>query len=408
MSEINNLEKNEYEVTQTYPAKDVKLIIENVSSRIWEDMRQIKRSYLSMGLTFKYVRDNRLYLEDDTGNYANVYQWGEEKFGISRTTVIRCIEICEQFPVNQETMELEGKYSKFSYSQMVELLPMDHELRETITPEMPVRQIRKIYKDYKNGAGPGGIDASAQNSSEIPSAMSHLDGTEGNPVAESIVQTNIPVSASDEEIREWLIAPEKWKEGLWYTDENIEAKYYKWDFENGCRLIAVQYKHSSSLKELDSPDGCLYQKEVDGKFCDEPNFHFIYSDEYLRQSDLYTQEVDRYYSNDTVSVEFLIEFLRKMQEETEAYSEEDTYKGQIPGQMELSELMDMENDEADGIIEAYNLEGSAVMREIWDVLNDEGMDADIVNEKVMELLESAGSKERAKIMEALGEVSAYV
>ena len=78
MSEINNLEKNEYEVTQTYPAKDVKLIIENVSSRIWEDMQQIKRSYLSMGLTFKYVRDNRLYLEDDTGNYANVYQWGKK------------------------------------------------------------------------------------------------------------------------------------------------------------------------------------------------------------------------------------------------------------------------------------------------------------------------------------------
>ncbi|MDE6608239.1 MAG: hypothetical protein K2K54_10870 [Lachnospiraceae bacterium] len=334
MSEIDNLEKTEYGVTQTYPAKDVKLIIENVSIRIWEDMRQIKRSYLSMGMTFKYVRDNRLYLEDDTGDYANVYQWGEEKFGISRTTVIRCIEICEQFPVNQETMELEGKYSKFSYSQMIELLPMDHELRETITPEMPVRQIRKIYKEYKNGAGSSGITASAQNGSEIPSATSHLDGTAGNPVAESIVQTKFPVSASDEEMREWLMAPEKWEEGLWYTDENIE-----------------------------------------------PHFHFIYSDEYLRQSDLYTQEVDRYYSNDTVTVEFLIEFLREMQEETETYSEEDTYRGQIPGQMALSELMDMENDEADGIIEAYSLEDSAVIKEIWDVLNDEGMDADIVNEK---------------------------
>lgn len=79
-----------------------------------------------------------------------------------------------------------------------------------------------------------------------------------------------------------------------------------------------------------------------------------------KRSDLYIQEVGRYYSNDTVSVEFLIEFLREMQEEIEAYSEEDTYKGQIPGQMELSELMDMENDEADGIIESYSLEGSAV------------------------------------------------
>lgn len=55
----------------------------------------------------------------------------------------------------------------------------------------------------------------------------------------------------------------------------------------------------------------------------------------------------------------------------------------------------------DGVARTYN----AI--EAKYVLNDEGMDADIVNEKVMELLESAGSKERAKIMEALGEISAY-
>lgn len=36
------------------------------------------------------------------------------------------------------------------------------------------------------------------------------------------------------------------------------------------------------------------------------------------------------------------------------------------------------------------------------------MDVDIVNEKVMELLNCAGSKEKVKIMEALGEISAYV
>lgn len=36
------------------------------------------------------------------------------------------------------------------------------------------------------------------------------------------------------------------------------------------------------------------------------------------------------------------------------------------------------------------------------------MDVDIVNEKVMDLLNSAGSKEKVKIMEALGEISAYV
>lgn len=408
MNEISNLQNVEIKKKQTNPIGIARLSLEDASMRIRKDMRQIERSYLSMGLTLKYVRDNKLYLEDKTGNYPNVYKWALDKFGLKKAKVIRNIQICEQFPINWEKMELEGRYKDFSYSQIVELLPMDRELREKITSEMSTRQIHKIYEDYKKSAGTGGKAVPAQKSSGTSSSASNLCNPSGLSDIVDMVPIHLPAFASDADIEKWLLIPEKWGDGVWYTDENIQAKYYKWDFENGCRLVAVKYRHSSSLKELDSPDGCLYQKEADGKFCDEPHFHFIYSDDYLRQSDIYTQEVDRYYSNDTVPVDFLIEFLREMQEKTEAYSEEDTYKGQIPGQMELSELMDMENDEADGIIEAYNLEGSAVMREIWDVLNDEGMDADFVNEKVMELLESAGSKERAKIMEALGEISAYV
>ena len=29
--------------------------------------------------------------------------------------------------------------------------------------------------------------------------------------------------------------------GLWYEDKNIGAKYYKYDFENGARLIVEEY-----------------------------------------------------------------------------------------------------------------------------------------------------------------------
>lgn len=406
MGEFNNLNTNKCEETKPKPAWITGMTVEDAEIRLQNDIRQVKKSFLSIGLTLKHVRDNRLYLQDDTGDFKNVYEWAFAKFELKKPTVIRYIQICEQFPINLETIELEGKYKDFAYSHIVEMLPMNNELRQMIKSGMTVAQIKDIRKEYEKNTGVGKKTVSVQKRSEFSGSLSNPEDMDGISSIVDMVQTGLPVFASDEDIWEWLFAPEKWGDGLWYTDENIQAKYYKWDFENGCRLIAVKYRHSSSLKELDSPDGCLYQKEADGKFCDEPHFHFIYSDDYLRQSDLYTQEVDRYYSNDTVSAEFLIEFLRKMQEETEAYSEEDTYKGQIPGQMELSELMDMEIDEADGIIEAYNLEGSAVMREIWDVLNGEGMDADIVDEKVVELLDSASSKEKVKIMEALREISA--
>lgn len=56
------------------------------------------------------------------------------------------------------------------------------------------------------------------------------------------VQPELPVFKNNNQRKEWLRAYKDW--GLWYRDENIGAEYYKYDFDNGARLIAEVYQEA--------------------------------------------------------------------------------------------------------------------------------------------------------------------
>ena len=413
MSAFEYLSTNGCEGTKVKPAWISGMTIEDAESRLHNDLRQIKRAFISIGLTLKHVRDNKLYLQDDTGSFKNVYEWAFAKLDMKKAKTVRHIQIVEQFPINMETMELEGKYKDFLYSHIVELLPMNNELLEMIKPGMTVTQIQNIRKEYEKNTGTGEKTVSAQKGSEFSGLLTNPEDMDEISTIVDMVPIDLPIFESDEDIREWLLAPEKWYGGLWYTDENIEANYYKFDFENGCRLIAVKYKYSFPLNRIDSPDEYQHVKEADGSFCGEPYFHLIYSEEYLRSSDLYYQQADRHFTHHTISVECLTEFIRKMQE-VDTCSENNVYAEPIPGQMDITLLLDMDQDEvipsADSIsiIKAYNLEGSAVLGEILDVVNDQSLDASIIDKKVVELLDSASPDERVRIESAMEEIFACV
>lgn len=52
--------------------------------------------------------------------------------------------------------------------------------------------------------------------------------------------TALPVMKNNDQRKEWLRNYKAW--GVWYEDKNIGVKYYKYDFENGARLIAEEYE----------------------------------------------------------------------------------------------------------------------------------------------------------------------
>lgn len=57
---------------------------------------------------------------------------------------------------------------------------------------------------------------------------------------EDRIQPELLVFRNNDQRKEWLRNYKDW--GLWYEDENIGAKYYKYDFANGARLIAEVYQ----------------------------------------------------------------------------------------------------------------------------------------------------------------------
>ena len=52
-------------------------------------------------------------------------------------------------------------------------------------------------------------------------------------------QPPLPEMKYNDQRKEWLRNHKAW--GLWYTDPHTEARYYKYDFDNGARLIAEEY-----------------------------------------------------------------------------------------------------------------------------------------------------------------------
>lgn len=118
-------------------------------------------------------------------------------------------------------------------------------------------------------------------------------------------QSDFPIFKNNEQRKAWLEDVEAW--GLWYEDSNIQAKYYKYDFPDGSRLIAVKYrytcppwmKNNSNFKE---------NAEFDGSYRDA-HYHMIYSEQYKKK---HKNEYENYYTHSTVSITALIDFIKEI------------------------------------------------------------------------------------------------
>lgn len=114
---------------------------------------------------------------------------------------------------------------------------------------------------------------------------------------EELKQPELPIMRNNDQRKEWLRNYKSW--GLWYTDNHTGVKYYKYDFENGARLIAEEYPPDPVRKtEWHTPEESCYMHLVGGP---EPN----------RKNGIpkwsYRSRYDKYQNSETELVEFLKE-----------------------------------------------------------------------------------------------------
>lgn len=138
-----------------------------------------------------------------------------------------------------------------------------------------VEQARFMYDPFS----PEFDDPEDQSAAGVPDNQQQDDFIEDNKIEEHITESNktsdhtgditkmvpengledpeqqpLPFMKNNDQRKEWLRKYKEW--GLWYTDEHIGVRYYKYDFENGTRLIVEEYDpepvHNSSwaLNEL--------------------------------------------------------------------------------------------------------------------------------------------------------------
>lgn len=112
---------------------------------------------------------------------------------------------------------------------------------------------------------------------------------------EKITQPELPRLKNNEERKEWLENYQDW--GLWYRDERIDVNYYKYDFEDGSRLVAAEY-----LKR----EGYWIQEPRDEHF-----FHFLKKNKKKYGSS--NETYDEKFRNETDSITSLVEFLKEIQ-----------------------------------------------------------------------------------------------
>lgn len=75
--------------------------------------------------------------------------------------------------------------------------------------------------------------------SDDPIKEDSIQGEEGRLDIKESVQPGLPNLYNSDQRKEWLRNYKSW--GVWYTDYNIGCTYYKFDFDNGARLIAETY-----------------------------------------------------------------------------------------------------------------------------------------------------------------------
>ena len=206
-----------------------------------------------------------------------------------------------------------------------ELIPMEDiesEAVENADDNIPGQtSIEKDFPEYMPDSG--AVEESLQEEKYATSHENEVDKQEiidgeyrevESPVEDNLdekenaaesVQAALPVFKNNEQRKAWLEDVEAW--GLWYEDQNIQARYYKYDFPDGSRLIAVKYrytcppwmKNNSNFKE---------NAEFDGSYRDA-HYHMIYSEEYKKN---HKNEYENYYTHSTVSITALIDFIKEI------------------------------------------------------------------------------------------------
>lgn len=322
------------------PAKEPwyeSLNLEDTESFIKSNLVSAAQNVIAIGYYLKHIRDRQLYRE---AGYESIWDYASDRFGLSKSTTSRYISRNDKFSKGGNSPVLDSHYQDFGKAQLQEMLSLNSEQLEQVTPDMTVAQIREMRKPKEvpyyplegqmeiteflepeepvqeppeapvsfqmdvselTPEEPEEIATSQQEEPEeadeeltdlellrgmLEKEKGYLEEmikvNEAEPLPENLIrkkrilvgalagmlcdleepepeepeQPPLPLMRNNDQRKEWLRNYKSW--GLWYEDEHIGCRYYKYDFDNGARLIAEVYDNYSPFEKTDYESSYLH------------------------------------------------------------------------------------------------------------------------------------------------------
>ncbi len=257
---------------------------EALDREIKRTMRRSAKDAIQIGYMLKQMRDKKLW----EIQYSCLDEYLTQELGIDYTMASRFINLNNKYSWNGNSMEIAERYRDYSPGLLIEMLSMPKELEEKVTPDMTIRQVREIKKQDKQKKDPIPeaaeviIDGEYREVEEKKKEMVATSQSEQEPE-----QLEIPLLKNNDQRKEWLANYRNW--GLWYRDEHIDVNYYKFDFRDGSRLIAVEYPQRRRYWKKGKEDQHYYHLLEKGrKGCGD----VVYDSQFVHSTDSETYLVD--------------------------------------------------------------------------------------------------------------------
>ena len=157
-------------------------------------LQGMTQNFIGIGFYLRQIKETEGFQKD---GYASIYEMAEDQYGIKRSTAIRWMQMNEKFSQGGYSPFLDSGYKDFGKSQLQEMLYLDGEQLEEVTPEMTVREIREIR-----------TPESEEEEGQLPGQMSVEDFPEVLPEQEEqqTEETKVELQKPTEEVWEYLNA----------------------------------------------------------------------------------------------------------------------------------------------------------------------------------------------------------
>lgn len=126
--------------SQTAPALAT---LQDVDTYIRSNLQDAAKLVIAVGYGLKQIRDRELYREE---GFESVFEYARAKYGFSNSNTTRYIQRNEKFSKGGNSPEIDDRYAQYSKSQLQEMLSLDAEQLELVSPDMTAREIRDLRK----------------------------------------------------------------------------------------------------------------------------------------------------------------------------------------------------------------------------------------------------------------------